>query len=108
MTLRAKASEMVRCTAEDDASCDPFEFEVEDEPSNHGIPVYEGHNKIPKGTVSSPPPSSMVSGLVNGRSQAREPNPIPTDLAFPFLRYQLGSTIGKGNDGTVRQRRTWP
>jgi len=82
LTLRAKASEMVRCTAEDDASCDPFEFEVEDEPSNHGIPVYEGHNKIPKGTVSSPPPSSMVSGLVNGR-------------------YQMGSTIGKGNDGTV-------
>jgi len=74
---------MVRCTTDDDASCDPFEFEADDEPINHGLPVYEEQNKVPytKGTVS-PPPGSSAAALVNGR-------------------YQLGSTIGKGNDGTV-------
>lgn len=101
---------MVRCTTDDDTSCDPFEFEADDEPINHGLPVYEEQNKVPytKGTVS-PPPGSSAAALVNGRCDAPPTRMCErsTTQGVCLGRYQLGSTIGKGNDGTVRHCFAW-
>lgn len=73
---------MVRCTTDESQKCDPFDLKPPEDEVATMDPM--APYQTPKGPYGMmPPPSSPpTTGLVNGR-------------------YQLGSTIGKGNDGTV-------
>eukprot|EP00657_Telonema_sp_P-1_P009182 TRINITY_DN3357_c0_g1_i1.p1 TRINITY_DN3357_c0_g1~~TRINITY_DN3357_c0_g1_i1.p1 ORF type:complete len:318 (+),score=48.34 TRINITY_DN3357_c0_g1_i1:155-1108(+) len=68
---------MVRCTTDNSPPCEPFEF---DAPEDEAVsdPYQQPSKDLYGGMMSA----STTGSLVNGR-------------------YQLGTTIGKGNDGTV-------
>lgn len=74
---------MVRCTSDDPQKCDPFDFEEPEDlvATTDPLSPYQDPKPPYSGLMApslSPPPSTLING-----------------------RYQLGSTIGKGNDGTV-------
>lgn len=83
----------MRCTTDESPPCPFGDFDNTDdaETTDHMLPVYQPPKKDPYAALAGamPPPAAGTAGaccspgtLVNGR-------------------YQLGSTIGKGNDGTV-------
>eukprot|EP00658_Telonema_sp_P-2_P078070 TRINITY_DN7225_c0_g1_i4.p1 TRINITY_DN7225_c0_g1~~TRINITY_DN7225_c0_g1_i4.p1 ORF type:complete len:169 (+),score=36.86 TRINITY_DN7225_c0_g1_i4:181-687(+) len=73
---------MVRCKSDQAPDCEGYEYSTNEEDNADLSPYQPVHKPTYNGGMMSPPGSPPPNSLVNGR-------------------YQLGSTIGKGNDGTV-------
>lgn len=75
---------MVRRTTDDPPPCEPYEFEppLDQDSPDPVLSPYQPQKPSYHGGMLSPPGTPPQNSLVNNR-------------------YQLGSTIGKGNDGTV-------
>jgi len=91
---------MVRQTCKDESPACPFEFDSpeSDDGSEHILPVYQPPKiSVDPYAVLANGPMSPLGSLMAGASAASPVSPG----SLVNGRYQLGTTIGKGNDGTV-------